>query len=279
VTAAREVLVSCGAINSPQLLMLSGIGPARELRRHGIEPLVEMPGVGKGLQDHIIAPVVYAYKPGTQPARIVGYSIESGMFTNTRRDSPKPDLQFICNHGLVGQPQTPVLNTAFMVVPLLVQPVSRGEVRLAGGDAGSPPQIDGNFLSAPEDLEVMVEGVRIALRIARHSAFEALRGPRLFPPDPGGKDALPSDADIRKFIQQFAGTLFHPVGTCRMGPHQHEGELPAVVDARLRVHGISGLRVVDASIMPRITSGNTHTPTTMIAEKAAAMIQQDRSRS
>jgi choline dehydrogenase len=279
VAATREVLVSCGTINSPQLLMLSGIGPAAELRRHGIEPLVEMPGVGKGLQDHIIAPVVYAYKPGTQPARIIGYSIESGLFTKTRSDVAKPDLQFICNHGLVGQPQTPVLNVAFMVVPLLTQPVSRGEVRLASGDVASPPQIYGNFLSAREDLEVIVEGVKIGLRIARNPAFEALRGPRLFPPDPGGKDALPSDADIRKFIQQFAGTLFHPVGTCRMGPHRYEGALPAVVDARLRVHGIAGLRVVDASIMPRITTGNTHTPTTMIAEKAADMIKQDRSRS
>ncbi|HEX3555637.1 MAG TPA: GMC family oxidoreductase N-terminal domain-containing protein [Thermoanaerobaculia bacterium] len=276
VSAGREVLVCCGTIDSPKLLMLSGLGPPDELRRHGIETRVSLPGVGKGLQDHVIAPVVFAYKEGTAPAKVIDYGIEGGLFLKTRSGRKKPDLQMILNHALLGPAQTPVVPTAFMVVPLLVQPTSRGEVRLGGSQVGSPPRIYGNYLGRPEDMALMVEGVRIALRIALHKAFDAIRGPRMFPPvPPGGGEAFPTDGEIRKFIQGFAGTLFHPAGTCRMGPHPHDSRLPAVVDAQLRVHGVSGLRVVDASVMPHITTGNTHTPTTMIAEKAAEMIQKD----
>jgi choline dehydrogenase len=277
VTAAREVLVSCGTIDSPKLLMLSGLGPDEELRRHGLAIRVSLPGVGKNLQDHLIAPVVFAYREGTQPAQVIGYGIEGGLFVKTRRSRRKPDLQLILNHALLGPPQTPVVPVAFMVVPLLVNPESCGEVRLGGSQVGSPPRIQGNFLSRSADLELVVEGVRTALRIALHPAFDALRGPRLFPPVPKGADpaAFPTDGEIQQFIRGFAGTLFHPAGTCRMGPRPHDGQRPAVVDARLRVHGVAGLRVVDASVMPNITTGNTHTPTTMIAEKAADMIKQD----
>ncbi|HYL05299.1 MAG TPA: GMC family oxidoreductase N-terminal domain-containing protein [Thermoanaerobaculia bacterium] len=273
--AAREVIVCCGTINTPWLLMLSGIGPAAELKLHGIEQQVELPGVGLGLQDHVIAPVVYGYKPGTEPPKVIGYGIEGGLFARLRGGQGKPDMQFILNHALLGPPQTPVVPTAFMVVPLLVQPESRGEVRLGGSQVGSPPLIYGGYLSRPEDMSLLVDGVKKALAIARHPAFDAVRGPRLFPPDPGGNDAIPGDAEIRQFIQGFAGTLFHPAGSCRMGPHPYAHRLPAVVDARLRVHAVAGLRIVDASIMPHITTGNTHTPTTMIAEKAADMIKQD----
>lgn len=277
ITAAREVLVCCGTIDSPKLLMLSGIGPSEELRRHGIEIRVLLPGVGKNLQDHLIAPVVFGYKEGTQPAQVIGYGIEGGLFLKVRGNREKPDLQFILNHALLGPPQTPVVPVAFMVVPLLVNPESRGEVRLGGSQVGSPPQIHGNFLSRSADMELFTEGVRIALRIALRPEFNAFRGPRMFPPVPQGGDpaAFPTDQEIRQFIRGFAGTLFHPAGTCRMGPHAHHGQRPAVVDARLRVHGVAGLRVVDASVMPHITTGNTHTPTAMIAEKAADMIKNE----
>jgi choline dehydrogenase len=276
VEAEREVLVACGTIDSPKLLMLSGIGPADELKRHGIAERVDLPGVGKNLQDHVIAPVVYAYQEGKQLAQVLGYGIEGGLFFNTEGTGKKPNLQFVLNPALLGPPQTPVVPVAFMVVPLLVQPASRGEVRLGGSQVGSPPRIYGNYLSRSEDMALMVEGVRTALRIALHPAFDALRGARMFPPAKGG-DAFPTDAEIRRFIQGFAGTLYHPAGTCRMGPHPRDSRRPAVVDAHLRVHGVSGLRVVDASIMPRITTGNTHTPTTMIAEKAADMIKREHS--
>jgi choline dehydrogenase len=275
--AAREVLVSCGTMDSPKLLMLSGIGPSDELRRHGIDIRVMLPGVGKNLQDHLIAPVVFAYREGAQPSQVIGYGIEGGAFLRVRKTRKKPDLQLILNHALLGPPQTPVVPVAFMVVPLLVNPESRGEVRLGGSFVGSPPRIEGSFLSRSADMELFVEGVRIALRIALHPAFDAIRGPRMFPPVAEGADpaAFPTDREIRQFIQNFAGTLFHPTGTCRMGRHAHGGSRPAVVDAQLRVHGVEGLRVVDASIMPNTTTGNTHTPTTMIAEKAADMIKQE----
>jgi len=273
-SAAREVLVACGTIDSPKLLMLSGLGPAEELRWNGIPPRVDLPGVGGNLQDHVIAPVVYAYKDGAQPARVLGYGIEGGLFLKLDGGSGKPDLQVIFNHALLGPPQTPVVPAAFMVVPLLVQPRSRGEVRLGGSLVGSPPRIHGNYLGRPEDMERMIEGVRTALRIALHPAFDALRGRRMFPPGEG--DAFPTDAEIRRFIEGFAGTLFHPAGTCRMGPRPYDVRCPAVVDHRLRVHGVACLRVVDASVMPRITTGNTHTPTTMIAEKAADLIRLQR---
>ncbi len=273
VAARREVLVCCGVIDSPKLLMLSGIGPSGQLRRHGIEPLLDLPGVGQNLQDHLIAPVVYAYQEGAQPPKVIGYGIEGGLFVKTRRSRAKPDLQFILNHALLGPPQTPVVPTAFMVVPLLVNPMSRGEVRLGGSMVGSPPRIHGRYLSRAGDMALMVQGVKIALTLARHPAFDRLRGQRMFPPAAEGGDAMPSDAEIRRFIEGFAGTLFHPVGTCRMGPRPHDPRQPAVVDAHLEVHGVDRLRVVDASIMPHITTGNTHTPTTMIAEKAADMIK------
>jgi choline dehydrogenase len=276
VSASREVLVCCGTIDSPKLLMLSGLGPPEELRRNGIETRVSLPGVGKNLQDHVIAPVVFAYKEGTAPPKVIDYGIEGGLFLKTQAGRKKPNLQMIFNHGLLGPPQTPVVPVAFMVVPLLVQPLSRGEVRLGGSQVGSPPRIYGNYLAQPEDMALTVEGVKLALRIVLQPAFDKLRGPRMFPPvAPGGSEKFPTDAEIRKFIQSFAGTLFHPAGTCRMGPHAHDSRLPAVVDAKLRVHGVSGLRVVDASVMPHITTGNTHTPTTMIAEKAADMIKTD----
>jgi choline dehydrogenase len=277
VRAAREVLISCGTMDTPKLLMLSGIGPSAELRRHGIDIRVDLPGVGKNYQDHLIAPVVFAYKEGTQPAQVIGYGIEGGLFLKVRGSRKKPDLQFILNHALLGPPQTPVVPIAFMVVPLLVDPESRGEVRLGGSQVGSPPRIHGNFLSRSRDLELFIQGVKIALKIALHPAFEAIRGPRMFPPVAKGADpaAFPTDGEIRQFIRGFAGTLFHPAGSCRMGRRPHDPRLPAVVDGHLRVHGVAGLRVVDASIMPHITTGNTHTPTTMIAEKAADMIKQE----
>jgi len=234
--------------------------------------------VGKEQSGHLIAPIVFAYKEGTQPAQVIGYGIEGGLFLKVRQSRKKPDLQLILNHALLGPPQTPVVPAAFMVVPLLVDPESRGEVRLGGSQVGSPPRIEGNFFSRSRDVELFVEGIKIALRIALHPAFDALRGPRLFPPVAKGADpsAFPTDAEILQFVRGFAGTLFHPAGSCRMGRRPHDARLPAVVDGQLRVHGVTGLRVVDASIMPHITTGNTHTPTTMIAEKAADLIKRER---
>lgn len=274
VEARREVIVSCGVFESPKLLMLSGIGPREELRRHGIPLRLALPGVGKNLQDHLIAPVAYQYREGQAPPGVIGYGVEGSLFTRIDRSRDRPDLQLTMNHALLGPPQTPVTPAAFMTVPILVQPKSRGEVRLGGSFVGSPPRIEANFLSHPDDRRVFVQGLELALRIALHPAFEPLRGARIFL-DPEHGNEIPSKPILRDYIRDFAGTLFHPAGTCRMGPSPHDREAPAVVDHKLRVHRIRGLRVVDASIMPQVTTGNTHGPTTMIAEKAADLIRAD----
>jgi len=274
VGAAREVIVAGGVFESPKLLMLSGVGPRKELQKHGIRCQISLPGVGKNLQDHIIAPIAYQYQEGKAPPKVIGYGIEGALFTKIDRRRSRPDLQLAMNHGLLGPPQQPVVPVGFMTVPILVNPVSRGEVRLGGSFVGSKPFVDTRFLSEKEDLRVMLEGVKLALRIALHPAFAPLRGQRMFLA-PQTSEAIPSDQELKDYIRDFAGTLFHPAGTCRMGPSPHDRSAPAVVDHRLRVHGAHGLRVVDASIMPHVTTGNTHGPTSMIAEKAADMIKAD----
>ncbi len=272
VEARREVLVACGTFESPKLLMLSGLGPPAELRRQGLDVVVALPGVGQNLQDHIIAPVVHQYREGTAPPKVIGYGIEGGVFTRSRQRNQHPNMQFAFNHALLGPPQQPVVPIAFMMVPILVQPESCGEVRLGGSFVGSPPRIYGRFLTRPGDMDAMVWGVRLALRFLESQPFDDLRGPRMFLA-PEKKASAITDDEIRTYIRGFAGTLFHPAGTCRMGPNPNHTRSPAVVDASLRVHGVGRLRVIDASIMPWVTTGNTHGPVSMIAEKAADLIQ------
>lgn len=272
VDASQEVLVCCGVIDSPKLLMLSGLGPRDELQRFGIDVRRTLPGVGKNLQDHIIAPVAHLYKEGRQPPQVIGYGIEGGIFYRSSKAKKRPDMQLLMNHALLGPPGEMVVPAAYMVVPLLAQPSSRGEVRLGGSYVGSPPRIHGNFLSTDDDMQRLVDGVKLAARLALDSAFAELRGPRLFLASETS-ESMPSDQQVREYIRGFAGTLFHPVGTCAMGPSPNHRKSPAVVDAELRVHGVEGLRVVDASVMPRITTGNTHTPVAMIAERAADLIR------
>ncbi len=275
VKANREVLVCCGTIDSPKLLLLSGIGPPDEIQPFGIAPQVALAGVGKNLQEHIIAPVAHLYQPGTGPEKLIGYGIEGALFTRSDGGQGAPDLQFVFNHGLLGPPGNLVNTAGFMLVPVLVDPRSRGEIRLRDGYFGAPPRIVGNYLSHCADLRALTRGVAMAVEMLNDAAFAPLRGPRLFlaPGKP-----VPSDSEIRAYIRGTAATLYHPAGTCQMGPNPDDRSHPAVVDPELRVHGVEGLRVVDASIMPRVTRGNTHTPTTMIAEKAAEMIRTGNSR-
>jgi choline dehydrogenase-like flavoprotein len=287
VHAAREVLLCGGTVNSPQLLLLSGVGPADELERHGIPLVLELPGVGKNLQDHCDVLIVH------EATRRVGYSLgplflwrgakglvdylvrrrgpltsniaEAGGFARTGPDLGAPDLQFHFlpviqeNHGLALRRS---LGFGFSLHACALRPRSRGEIGLRSADPLADPRIQPNYLADPADLKVMVAGVRAARRILAASAFDPYRGPELFP----GEDVR-SDAAIEAFIRQRCETLYHPVGTCKMGV-----DAMAVVDPELRVRGLDGLRVVDASVMPTLIGGNTNTPTTMIAEKAADMI-------
>jgi choline dehydrogenase len=281
--AQREVILSGGSINSPQLLLLSGIGPAREIERAGVRTIHDLPGVGENLQDHVMVSVGYLCTKPVSLANaeslpnllhyfllkrgpLVSNVAEAGIFSRTRDGLKVADLQLLfgpayyVNHGL-----KPRKEHCFGFGPTLITPESRGSISLKSANPLDSPAIRANYLSTDADMRVIVEGVRLSRQLAHTTAFEIYRGGELHP----GSN-VESDADIAEFIRAEAQTLYHPVGTCKMG-----SDWMAVVDARLRVRGIDGLRVVDASVMPRIISGNTNAPTIMIAEKAADMIRAD----
>ena len=288
VDARREVCLSAGAIGSPQLLMLSGIGDAQQLAQVGIEPVHQLPGVGQNLQDHLDVILVQAC---TQP---VSYGITwrnvlrggvdlwrylaagRGMFTTNgaegcavARSAPeeaRPDLQFHFSPGKLRDHarDLPFLcGDGYSLHVCNLRPKSRGDIRLASRDPYAKPLIRANYLSDPDDVDHLLRGVRLARRILAAGAFDAYRGHEIVP-----GSAVQSDDEVRDFIRRAAETIYHPVGTCKMG-----GDALAVVDAQLRVHGVAGLRVVDASIMPLLVGGNTNAPTVMIAEKASDMIR------
>jgi choline dehydrogenase len=236
-----EVVLAGGAINSPQLLMLSGVGAADELRRIGIYVTHDLPGVGQNLQDHPMVSVGYLC---TQKISLDGAETLANLLR-----------YFIFKTG-------PLTSN---VGPTLITPESRGSISLRSLHPLDAPAIRANYLSTEADVRTMIEGVRLARRLAHAKPFDPFRGAELHP----GPDAQ-SDDDIVEFLRNELETLYHPVGTCKMG-----NDSLAVVDARLRVHGIERLRVVDASIMPYVPAGNTNAPVIMIAEKAADMIRRD----
>jgi choline dehydrogenase len=282
VAAAREVVLSGGAVNSPQLLMLSGIGPAAELRELDIEPRVDLPGVGRNLQDHpIIGPFFHVTRPislvaAESPANLAKYLLRKrGMLTSNAAEAlafvrsepglPAPDLEIVFApvpfqyEGL----QKPDCH-GMTIAASAIQPRSRGVIRLRSADALAPARIEPNYFSDPEghDMKVMVDGFKLSRRIATQPAFVDLVGEEF----DGSKDAQ-TDAAIAEVIRDTAQTFYHPVGTCQMGTHDM-----AVVDSELRVHGVEGLRVADASIMPTIVRGHTNGPAIMIGEKASDLL-------
>ncbi|MFB6087969.1 MAG: GMC family oxidoreductase [Haloarculaceae archaeon] len=284
VDAEEEVVVSAGAVESPKLLMLSGVGPADHLREHGIDVVADRPGVGRNLQDHPVVPVIYGAE-GTETlddadslwnlakwfllkqGPLTSNVAEAGAFVRTDDDLRAPDLQYhfgpayFRNHGFDDAP-----TDAFSIGPTLVRPESRGRLELRSADPHDDPAIDPRYLTAERDLRTLVEGIELAREIAAAEPLADHAGEELHP----GPD-VQSEADLEDYVREELETLYHPVGTCRMG----QGE-DAVVDERLRVRGVSGLRVVDASVMPTVTTGNTNAPTIAIAEKAADVIRADR---
>ncbi|MFJ8489528.1 GMC family oxidoreductase [Streptomyces sp. NPDC094038] len=262
IRADREVIVSAGAFESPKLLMLSGIGPADHLRAHGIHCVRDLPGVGAGLQDHLFTPVCYQSLQEHPSGALLS---EAGLFTHTPvadQDGP-PDLQF--TFGPVkflpaGAPADQWEGPGLTFAPIAVLPHSRGRVRLRDADPESNAVISAGYLTSAADLDVLVYGVELARELAATRALDAFRGDELGP----GKDVT-TPAELRAYVAANATTLWHPAGTCRMGSGPD-----AVTDPELRVHGIEGLRVADASVMPSIVAGNTHAPSVMIGERAAA---------
>jgi choline dehydrogenase len=280
--ARREVLLCAGAIGSPQLLMLSGLGPAEQLRDHGIDVVHDLPGVGQNLVDHpIVGLFVATDRPVTlfaaeRPRQLAAWLCrrrgllssnvgEAVAFARTRPELAAPDLELVfcpvlfVEEGLVSPPRH-----GFTIAAAAAHPASRGQVALRSADPLAPPAIRPGYLSDPDgaDLAVLVHGLKLARRIVQAPALQDWAGAELGP----GPQAR-RDEELAAWIRAKAQSFYHPVGTCALGDHE-----PSVVDRRLRVHGIAGLRVVDASVMPRIVRGHPQAATIAIAERAAQLI-------
>jgi choline dehydrogenase len=255
-TVQQEVILCGGAINSPQILMLSGIGPAEHLRTQGISVILDIPGVGQNLHDHISVGMSFQATQSIVTAHTSNVAEVDG-FIKTRPDLPAPDIQIICGAG------TDSAQPEYWMGATLLRPESRGSIMLASQDAFAAPVIQPNYLENEADMQSLVDGIKFVRKIGHAKALERFRKMEVLP-----GAWLQTDDAIRAFIRETASTLYHPVGTCKMG-----SDPMAVVNDRLQVHGVQGLRVVDASIMPAIVSGNTNAPVIMIAEKAADLIK------
>jgi choline dehydrogenase len=287
VGARREVLLCAGALQSPQLLQLSGVGPQALLQAHGVPVVHALEGVGENLQDHLQARVIFrctrpittndALRSWAGRLRIgVDYLVkrggpmavginQGGIFARAMPDATRPDVQFhfaTLSSDMAGSPVHDFSGFTMSVCQL--RPTSRGSVRIRSTDTLEPPAMQPNYLSTAEDRATLIAGIRLARRLAATRAMQPYVAGEYRP----GPDAA-SDDDLLEFAKNTAGTIFHPSGTTRMGP---ASDPRAVVDPQLRVHGIDALRVVDCGIMPTLVSGNTNVPVVMIAEKAAATI-------
>lgn len=283
--AGNEIVLSSGAVVSPQLLMLSGIGPAEHLRQHGIAVVADLPGVGQNYRDHLAVSVKHActvpislynfINPIAGGAAVARYalglggplarpSIEAIAFAKAIPDVADSDIKIHFAMALYENFGREIIKRhGFFAHIDILQPDSTGTLRLRSADPMAPPLVDPNILSTERDRQLAREAIRRAREIFRQGPLTPYRGEELNP----GADAV-SDADLDAYVRATASADIHTVGTCRMG---HDGL--AVVDPQLRVHGVEGLRVVDASVMPRLVSGNTNVPTMMIAEKAADMVR------
>ncbi len=293
ITATQEVVLSCGAITSPTALMHSGIGAADDLRKHGISVVADRPAVGRNLQDHLTVRVMHATEVPdrlydlrridraalsvmrallTRTGNATAFPLEGGAFIRSREEIEYPDLQV---HFFPGVPATNGLRLPFAKPPAGVydgygfagticqlRPESRGDISLRSADPFAAPVIRANYLSTETDRLTMRAGVKVLREVLQQPAFAALKSREVMP----GPD-IESDAAIDRYVAENAGTVYHPVGTCRMGI-----DPDSVLDEELRVRGVDGLRVADASVMPTLVSGNTNAPTIMIAEKCADLM-------
>ena len=280
--ASREVILCGGAINSPQLLLLSGIGPAEHLKALGIDVVADLPGVGQNLQDHLASGVQYhctqpitlanAEKMGNilnfmlfKKGPLTSNVAEVAGFIKTKPDLPAPDLEilfapaFFADHGFANPP-----GHGYTIGLILLHPESRGTISLRSTNPADPPRIQPNYLSSENDLKLLIEGLKRCRQIGQASALAPYRGAEFLP-----GEEVKSDEELAEYLRSRAETIYHPVGTCKMG-----SDPLAVVDAQLRVVGVEGLRVADASVMPTVISGHTNAPSIMIGERASDFIKQ-----
>jgi choline dehydrogenase len=283
--AEREVLLTSGAIGSPKLMLLAGLGPADELRALGVPVVADVPEVGRNLHDHFGVDIVYELsgpysldkyaKPHWmlwagleyvlfRKGPVASNVVEGGAFWYADRASTTPDLQFhfLLGAGIeAGVPKIPS-GSGVTMNSYTLRPRARGSVTLRSADITAQPIVDPNFLGDPADLKTTIEGVRISREVLGQSAVSRYMRREHFP-GPNVRTA----ADLETYARQYGRTSYHPVGTCRMG-----GDAGSVVDPQLRVRGVDGLRICDSSIMPRVVSSNTNAAAIMIAEKASTMI-------
>jgi choline dehydrogenase len=261
---STEVILSAGAFDSPKILMNSGIGPAAELRAKGVEVAIDLPGVGQNLQDHLLMPSIFKAKREQPVPKLLA---EGGLLTRTRTGlgSAAPDLQINFNATIPAlvPADCPKIGPSFTFITILVRPQSIGYVTIAGNDPLAAPVIQENYLQCEADVQVQLKAIELARTMVRTKAFAELYDGEALP-GPGR-----SESERRQYVRTHASTIWHPVGTCKMGRDRM-----AVVDPQLRVHGVRGLRVADASIMPSIVSANPNAAIIMIGEKAADLIKQ-----
>jgi choline dehydrogenase-like flavoprotein len=289
--ARREVVLSAGTFNTPQILMLSGVGSRTELDRHGIQVHHDLPGVGKNLQDHLDVFLVMKAKPGVtislnplalgrrflelfkyiffKKGEFSSHLAEAGGFVKSAESEPIEDLQFhvvplpATRHGLNLWPMFG--HYAYSIMAYDLRPLSRGEVRLKSADPMQDPEIDPNYGAHQRDIDRLVKAIKILRNVVMQPALKAYSRSESAP-----GEGVQTDSQLERWVRQTAETAYHPVGTCKMGVDDM-----AVVDSRLRVRGLTGLRIVDCSIMPTLVGGNTNAAATMIAEKAADMVLQE----
>jgi choline dehydrogenase len=287
--ARREIILCGGAINSPQLLLLSGIGPASHLAKQGIPVVLDLPGVGQNLQDHYSAPIklkarlpvtvndvmlsnvkklkvgIQYYTTRTGPLAMI--SSPAALFARTRPELATPDIKCSISPFSADRPQDGLHKfSGFTLIAYQLRPESRGEIRLKSPNPADPPAMIPNYLSDPIDQQTIVDGLKLCREILAHPTMQHLVAEE-FQPGPG----VATDIQLLDYAKKRGGTVFHPTSTCTMGT----GPM-AVVDPELKVHGIEGLRVADASVMPTVISGNTNAATIMIGEKLADMVREKR---